>query len=152
MRGRGALRPRGRGQAAASAPAAPTPALLALLGLPAHARPAAVRAALNKKDGHGNLPIHRALRVADPELVRAMLDAGGEAMLAVPNSLKALPLHCAANNSRFPAVVALLLARGPVGAARAENWGGYTPLGCAEVLNMSPAAEEIKALLRAAMQ
>ena len=87
-----------------------------------------------------------------PELVRAMLDAGGEAMLAVPGWGKRLPLHYAAVNSRSPAVVEILLARGPAGALRAETPGGYTPLRCAEVCNRGPGAAEIKALLRAAMQ
>jgi hypothetical protein len=52
--------------------------LLGLLKLPAGALAGAVRAALNK-------PIHRALRDYDPgpNLVHAMLDAGGEAMLGV---------------------------------------------------------------------
>ena len=88
------------GQVAAPAPAAPTQALLALLGLPAYATPAAVRAALNKKNWIGRLPIHRALgdEATGPELVRAMLDAGGEAMLGVPDGYELLPLHRAASN------------------------------------------------------
>ena len=124
-----------------------------MLGLPAYATPAAVRAALNKKDWAGALPIHNALRAAatGPELVRAMLDAGGEAMLGVPDdNYKYLPLHCAAQYSRSPAVVEILLARGPPGAARAKDSYGRTPLDLAG-LNESPAAEEIKALLRAAI-
>jgi hypothetical protein len=118
------------------------------------AAPAAVRAALNKPNGDENLPIHNALcdRATGPELVRAMLAAGGEAMLAVPGVDKQLPLHFAAHNSRFPAVVALLLARGPAGALLAETEGGNTPLRYAEVLNMGPGAAEIRALLRAAMR
>jgi hypothetical protein len=148
------LRPRGWGQAAAAAPAAPTPALLGRLKLPARAPAGRVRAALNKKDRDGGLPIHHAL--GDPatglELVRAMLDAGGEAMLGVPGWGKYLPLHYAAWYSRSPAVVALLLARGPAGAVRAESAGGHTPLAMAEAGNKGPAAAEIKALLRAAMQ
>ena len=108
----------------------------------------------NKKDEYGGLPIHRALRAKAPglELVCAMLDAGGEAMLAVPGYYKALPLHHAAKNSRFPAVVALLLARGPAGSARVEDMDGWTPLYRAEHFNKGPGAAEIKALLRAAMR
>jgi hypothetical protein len=130
------------------------PELLALLKLPAGAAPEKVRAALNKKDGDGDVPIHDALRdpATGPELVRAMLDAGGEAMLGVPDRYKCLPLHWAARNSRFPAVVALLLARGPAGALRAETEGGNTPLAFAEKFNRGPGVAEIKALLRAAMQ
>ena len=125
-----------------------------LLGLPAGAAAGKVRAALNKKDEHGDLPIHRALRdkAASPELVHAMLDAGGEAMLAVPGSDKDLPLHVAARNSPFPAVVALLLARGPAGTLQAKTWGGNTPLRCVEAYNRGPGAAEIKALLQAAMR
>ena len=128
--------------------------LLALLKLPAGAPAGTVRAALNKKSEHGDLPIHRALRnkATGPELVRAMLDAGGEAMLAVPGECKALPLHWAARNSPFPAVVALLLARGPAGSARAKTVHGDTPLYYAERFNTGPGAAEIKALLRAAMR
>jgi ankyrin repeat protein len=131
--------------------------LLALLELAAGAPAEKVRAALNQKDGHGDLPIHHALwhmapAATGPELVRAMLDAGGEAMLAVPGLSKRLPLHHAADNSRFPAVVALLLARGPAGAARAKDEDGHTPLDFAEHANTGPGAEEIKALLRAAMR
>ena len=85
-----------------------------------------------------------------PELVRAMLDVGGEAMLAVPGYDKFLPLHYAALYSRSPAVVEILLARGPPGSA--EDEGGYTPLYLAEKWNTGPGAAEIKALLRAAMQ
>ena len=85
-----------------------------------------------------------------PELVRAMLDAGGDAMLAVPGSGKALPLHYAAMYSPLPAVVALLLERGPAGSARAENVSGYTPLWYAERYNSGLGAAEIAALLRAA--
>ncbi len=51
-----------------------------------------------------------------------------------------------------PAVVALLLARGPAGALRAKDWAGRTPLYYAEEWNTGPGAAEIKALLRAAMQ
>jgi hypothetical protein len=151
--GRGALRPRGRGQAAAAAPPAPTPALLALLGLPARAPAGNVRVVLNQpaEDGYGNLPIHRALRdeATSLELVRAMLDAGGEAMLGVPGGGNCLPLHIAANKSPFPAVVALLLARGPAGSARPRDGYGDTPLDRAEQVNTGPGAAEIKALLRA---
>jgi hypothetical protein len=143
--------------------------LLGLLNLSAGALAGEVRAALNKKDGNGNLqrcictqrgmdwagelPIHYALRDAatGPELVCAMLDAGGEAMLGVPDRHKQLPLHLAAGFSWSPAVVALLLARGPPGAVRAEALG-HTPLGHARLGNKGPAAEEIIALLRAAMQ
>jgi hypothetical protein len=49
-------------------------------------------------------------------------------------------------------VVALLLARGPAGAARAEDRDGDTPLFDTECHNTGPGAAEIKALLRAAMQ
>ena len=99
----------------------------------------------NKKDEYGGLPIHRALRAKAPglELVCAMLDAGGEAMLRVPGGNKALPLHCAAYNSRFPAVVALLLARGLAQAARATTESGKTPLQCAEAFNKGPAASDV---------
>ena len=105
-----------------AAQAVRNPALLALLGLPAGAAAEAVRAALNKPNRDGNLPIHRALRdeATGPELVRAMLDAGGEAMLGVPGIANRLPLHYAAEFSSSPAVVALLLARGPAGALRAK--------------------------------
>jgi hypothetical protein len=145
------LRHRGGG-AAARAPR--NPALLGLLELPADAALGAVRAALNKKGGEGNLPVHRALRdeAPGPELVCAMLDAGGEAMLGALGYGKWLPLHYAAWKSPFPAVVALLLARGPAGALRAENAYGNTPLYYAEQFNTGPGATEIKALLRAAMQ
>jgi hypothetical protein len=99
--------------------------------------PEKVRAALNKKGKDGDLPICDALIDSDvmevgPELVRAMLDAGGEAMLAVPDDIKWLPLHCAAFFSRSPAVVALLLARGPAGAVRVQDEYGRTPLALAE--------------------
>jgi hypothetical protein len=145
------LRPRGGG---AAAQAARNPALLGLLELPAGAAPGAVRAALNKKNEYGDLPIHDALRDAatGPELVRAMLDAGGEAMLAVPGWNKSLPLHRAAVNSWSAAMVEILLARGPAGAARAKTATGRTPLAIAEQFNTGPAAAEIKALLRAAMR
>jgi hypothetical protein len=56
-------------------------------------------------------------------------------------------------------VVALVLARGPAGAPRAKTAAGDTPLDKAEKYNTGPgrsrsrlAAEEIKALLRAAMR
>ena len=103
---------------------------------------------------NGNLPIHDALcdEATGPELVRAMLDAGGEAMLGVPGYHKSLPLHWAAQYSRSPAVVEILLARGPAGAPRAEDKYGWTPLYRAEQFNKGPGAAEIKALLRAAMQ
>jgi ankyrin repeat protein len=85
-----------------------------------------------------------------------MLDAGGEAMLAVPGNGKSLPLHVAAWHSPSPAVVALLLARGPAAALRAEDRYGLTPLARAERDNKGPGAveiaAEIAALLRAAMQ
>jgi hypothetical protein len=137
--------------------------LLQLLRLPAGAPAGVVHAALNTKDWAGDLPIHDALRDAatGPELVHAMLDAGGEAMLAVPGSGKWLPLHRAASHSRSPAVVEILLARGPAGAARATTHrpglfagpgaAGRTPLALAEEFNTGPAVAEIKALLRAAM-
>jgi hypothetical protein len=145
------LRHRGGG---AAAQAARNSVLLALLEFPAGAVPGAVRAALNKPGGDRNLPIHRAVRNAatGPELVRAMLDAGGEAMLAVPGYNKWLPLHYAAWKSPSPAVVALLLARGLAGALQAETTSELTPLYLAEHSNTGPGAVEIKALLRAAMQ
>jgi hypothetical protein len=49
-------------------------------------------------------------------------------------------------------VIKLLLARGPAGAVRAKTASGHTPLAKAEAYNTWPAAEEIKAMLRAAMQ
>jgi hypothetical protein len=137
------------------------PELLGLLGLPAGAPAGAVRAALNKPGEipalgdlpngnlpNGDLPIHNALldKATGPELVGAMLEAGGEAMLAVPGYAERLPLHWAAHNSSSPAVVALLLARGPAGAAWAQDWNGWTPLDRAQG-NKGPGAEEIKALL-----
>jgi hypothetical protein len=85
-----------------------------------------------------------------------MLDAGGDAMLGVGNDVKWLPLHFAAEflkSADGPAVVELLLARGPPGSATSKNNYGRTPLACAEQrldLSMSPVAEEIAALLRAA--
>jgi hypothetical protein len=130
--------------------------LLGLLDLPAGAPAGEVRTALKKKDGDGNLLIHRALidEATGPELVRAMLDVGGEAMLGVPTGYENwLPLHRAASNSPSPAVVALLLARGPAGSARAKSGSARPPLDYAERSNRRAAgAEEIKALLRAAMQ
>ena len=113
-----------------------------------------VRAALNEPAANGDLPIHIALEdeAPGPELVRAMLEVGGDAMLAVTGQHKQLPLHWAAYHSPFPAVVALLLERGPAGALQAETASGKTPLLCAEVCNTSPGAAEIKALLRAAMR
>jgi hypothetical protein len=125
-----------------------------LLGLPAGALAGEVRAALNKKNVNGSLPIHsaRCHAATGAERVRAMRAAGGDAMLGVPGYGKYLPLHAAAWFSRSPAVVALLLARGPAGASRAEAGGGHTPLAIAEQENRGPAAAEIKALLRAAMQ
>ena len=100
------------------------------------------------------MPINDALNdeATGLELVLAMLEAGGDAMLAVPGWNKILPLHLAACDSPFPAVVALLLARGPAGAARAKSGTGFTPLDYARTNNKGPAVEEIKALLRAAMQ
>jgi hypothetical protein len=152
--GKAADCPRLRHRGGAPAQAARTPELLGLLELPAGAAPGAVRGALNKKNEYGDLPIHVALccEAPGPELVRAMLDAGGEAMLAVPGSSKWLPLHHAACDSPFSAVVALLLARGPAGSARAEAAIGDTPLRLAEVNNRGPGAVETKALLRAATQ
>ena len=140
--------------AALAAEAAVRAKLLGRLNLPAGAPEGEVRAALNKKNRLGDLPIHRALedKPTGPELVRAMLDAGGEAMLGVPGCDNRLPLHCAAWKSRSPAVVALLLARGPAGASRAKNVNRHTPLYLAERYNTGPGAAEIKALLRAAMQ
>ena len=132
--------------------------VIAVLKLPAGATPGQVHAALNKTDQHGALPIHDLLDQGDPGLglVRAMLAAGGDAMLAVAEDYsKELPLHCAAHrlkNADGPAVVELLLARGPPGSATSENRDGRTPLAMAESFNTSPVAEEIKALLRAAMR
>ena len=113
-----------------AAPAAPSPELLRLCGLPAGAAAPAVRAALNTPNAYGDLPIHRALRdeAPGPELVRAMLDAGGDAMLAVPGQFKCLPLHRAAGDSRSPAVVALLLARGPAGSSQGATDRGFRGL------------------------
>ena len=154
----GALRLGPGGQvAAAAAAAARNPALLGRLELPAGTPVGNVHAALNKQNRFGDLPIHLALRDAatGPELVRAMLDAGGEAMLAVPGYDKALPLHVAAYFSRSPAVVALLLARGPAAALRAKDENGRTPLALARwrvAYNGGGAAVEIRALLRAAMR
>jgi hypothetical protein len=149
-----AVCPRLRHRGGVPAQAARNPELLGLLRLPAGAAAGKVRAALNKEDEYGSLPIHDALcdAATGPELVRAMLDAGGEAMLAVPTSAnKRLPLHYAAWHSPSPAVVGLLLARGPAGAVRAEARDGRTPLRYAE-FNEDPAAAEIIALLRAAMR
>ena len=81
-----------------------------------------------------------------------MLDAGGDAMLGVPGLGKKLPLHRAASYSWSPAVVALLLARGPADSALAEDASGLTPLWWAEQLNTGPGVAKIKALLRAAMR
>jgi ankyrin repeat protein len=113
-----------------------------------------VRAALNKPDIDGDLPIHRALwdEATGPELVRAIVDAGGDAMLAVPDGSNGLPLHLAASYSASPAVVEILLARGPAGAARTKSATGHTPLYYAETINVGAGAAEIKALLSAAMR
>jgi hypothetical protein len=87
-----------------------------------------------------------------------MLDAGGEAMLAVPGGCDArgasrhLPLHRAARSSPSPAVVTLLLAREPAGLAWAKTAMGRTPLVFVENHNTGPGAAEIDALLRAGMQ
>jgi hypothetical protein len=128
--------------------------VLAVLKLPAGARPAEVHAALNKAGPGGYLPIHDLLISGDPGpgLVRAMLDAGGDAMLGVGDRWKALPLHYAAEclkSAGGPAVVELLLARGPPGSATSTDVAGSTPLACAKY-NNGPVAEEIAALLRAA--
>ena len=140
--------------AAAAAAAAVHAKLLGLLELPAGAPAGKVRAALNKKDWSRDLPIHRALRdeATGPELVRSMLDVGGDAMLAVPGWGKELPLHRAAYYSRSPAAVALLLARGPAGSVRAKTESGRTPLSYSDQFNTGSGAAEIKALLEAAMQ
>ena len=103
--------------------------VLAACKLPAGATPGEVHAALNKTNPHGQLPIHDLLNTDDPELglVRAMLDAGGDATLEVANGAKDLPLHLAAcylKNADGPAVVELLLARGPPGSATSKNTGG----------------------------
>ena len=103
--------------------------VIELLKLPAGAKPGEVHAALNKPNEHGTLPIHFLLRDGDPGpgLVRAMLDAGGDAMLGVADDYrKYLPLHYAAwklKNAGGPAVVELLLARGPPGSATSEASG-----------------------------
>ena len=102
------------------------------------------------------MPIHRLLGDGDPGpgLVRAMLDAGGDAMLGVTDNNKFLPLHLAAyglKNADGPAVVELLLARGPPWSATSDACG-CTPLFYAERSNKGPVAEEIAALLRAAMR
>ena len=145
-----------------AAPAAPSPELLGLLQLPPGSPAPAVRAALNKPDGYaGWVRWMGTLRgeagwdgyaATGPELVRWTLDAGGDAMLGVPGRSKSLPIHWAAGYSQSPAVVALLLARGPAGSARAKTESGRTPLDLAEQYNEGPAAAEIKALLQAAMQ
>jgi hypothetical protein len=144
----------GASEAELRAAQATWPQLLAMCGLEAGAPAGKVRAALNKKDADGELPIHRALCdvATGPELVRAMLDLGGEAMLGVVGSYKQLPLHCAAAYSQSAAVVRLVLARGPSqrGAGRAKNASGSTPLGLAKRANAGPAEAEIVALLRAA--
>jgi hypothetical protein len=49
-----------------------------------------------------------------------------------PGGRYLLPLHHAAHCSSSPAVVALLLARGPAGSVRAESVHGNTPLALAE--------------------
>jgi hypothetical protein len=85
-----------------------------------------------------------------------MLDAGGDAMLGVAdNYYKCLPLHYAAGylkNADSPAVVELLLARGPPGSATSTGFQGLTPLAMAEQYNKSPVVAKIAALLRAAMR
>jgi hypothetical protein len=83
-------------------------------------------------------------------LVLAIVEAGGDAMLAVPGRANQLPLHRAAWKSPFPAVVMLFLARGPAGAALAEIGAGRTLLYLAQKLNDGPGAAEIRALLRVA--
>jgi hypothetical protein len=90
--------------------------------------------------------------IGGTKLVHAVLDVGGDAMLGVLNSGKGLSLHLAAWKSTQPAVVALLLARGPAGSARAVTAGGCTPLYFAANNKDSPAAKEIEALLRSAME
>ena len=149
-----------------------------------------VHAALNKKifdaggryrRHFGSLPIHialdgsfdgtnhfdgtrrNALPGAGPELVRAILDAGGDAMLRIENrdglGDRKLPLHVAAEYSWSPAVIKLLLARGPTRPkygpnieylGQAQRNEMHRAPDCARH-NKGPAAEEIKALLRAAM-
>ena len=103
--------------------AARNPELLRLCGLSAGVAVGKVRAALNKSNGDGDLPIHIALgdTATGRELVRTMLDAGGEAMLGVPGYYKRLPLHRAAFNSQSPAAVALLLVRGPAETVWAQD-------------------------------
>jgi hypothetical protein len=54
--------------------------------------------------------------------VHAAVEAGGDAILlgvpaARPGQYKILPLHTAAMQSSYPAVVVILLARGPGGSA-----------------------------------
>lgn len=127
-------------------------ALTAILGriLPEGTAAEDVEAAQNTPDDDGYLPIHNALWVdASLEEVRAMLDAGRDAQLAVQDSAKSLPLHSAASMATEPSVVALVLARGPAGAARVRDGAyGETPLTRAEKRNKGPAKAEIVALLR----
>jgi hypothetical protein len=62
-----------------------------------------------------------------------------------------LPLHCTTYHSWSPAVVAMLLARGPGKAARAKTVRGHTPVDFADNWNKGPGMEDIKALLRDAL-
>ena len=130
--------------------------VIAVLKLPAGATPGEAHAALNKTGPGRQLPIHLLLLYGDPGLglVRAMLDAGGDAMLGVGDDSKCLPLHYAADlkNADGPAVVELLLVRGPPGSATSKDTSGCTPLVYAEKYNEGPVAAEIAALLRAAMR
>jgi ankyrin repeat protein len=80
-----------------------------------------------------------------------MLGAGGDAMLGVLGYNQHLPLHFAALKSTFPAVIELLLARGPAGSAPAEIKFGDTPLHYADT-RRHEAVEEIQVLLRAAVR
>jgi ankyrin repeat protein len=128
-------------------------AILRRVGLPEGTAAEEARVALNTPDEEGYLPIHKALwDDAGLEEVRAMLDVGGDAQLAVPDSAKALPLHSAASMATEVSVVALLLARGPVGSARVQDGAyGETSLVRAEKWNEGPAKAEIVALLKAAL-
>jgi hypothetical protein len=159
-------------QIVARSKAVRNPDLLALLGLEVGAAPKAVRIALGEQDGNGHLPIHHALLCKDPgvELVRAMLDAGGDTMLALSNNHKEQPLHYAAGNSTRAATVGLMLARadmpapagcitgasgqsmrrwiGADGLVRAKNKFGSTPLALAWEYNTGPEKAQIVALLQ----
>ena len=105
--------------------------LLGLVVLSAGAPAGRVRAAVNEPDRFGEPPIHPALRneATGPELVRAMLEAGGEAMLGVPGRSKKLPLHYTVYSSWPLAVLELLLARGRAGLAWEGRPLSSSPIG-----------------------